>query len=598
MSNKESGQFFDPQYSPVDPTWTSIETESEDSRMLYLVNDKKAKRVEVSTSKAQAADEGLLAAGGSSMKSGFNGDLAWAPVAIDGEQWFAFVGSGTRSNLDIYLGKAGEFPVLYRVTKDSALDESPRWSADGKQLIFTSTRTGLVDIYILRDMPKVIAHCKQSKDPAAMVVESIEGGKLVERLTDDPSEEVFPSFTPDGKYVAYSLLKSNTDGTINYQLVAKDLETGKIVKLLSDKARILRNPSFAKDGKYLACYSAGKKNDATVRLIVAKVTYLGYTISAVDPKWKEKDIKRFEDVKSRLRGPYWTNGGSLLFLNEKNGEKHTIYELTPEVLASESTPTIGKYVVVGEGKEDFNLRDFDLPKTAPKNDGVLFSAQNGTEFGVYTTINDEILGSLAAVASIRTPSLSPSGGAVAATDAPLKDETSTPSETGSGEGAKLIGARAQMFRYMGDASQSTSSWGAEAFGRMMVAENIAINGAIGFGSLEGSELDANGSTISFVSNLIHIYVSPAYRLTSSPSFGFWVKAGAGLGFLDSQNDAISGTKLLFHGGVEADFALSQGLYLNGDVGITTSTGDLDGIRASTKPDNFLTISIGIAKVLE
>jgi len=151
---------------------------------------------------------------------------------------------------------------------------------------------------------------------------------------------------------------------------------------------------------------------------------------------------------------------------------------------------------------------------------------------------------------------------------------------------------------MGDASQSTSSWGAELFGRVMVAEDIAINGSLGYGSLEGAELDANGGTITFVSNLLHIYVSPAYRLTSSPSFTFWVKAGAGLGFLDSQNDAIAGAKLLFHGGVEADYALSPGLYLNADVGITTSTGDLDGIRASAKPDNFLTISIGIAKALE
>jgi hypothetical protein len=427
----------------------------------------------------------------------------------------------------------------------------------------------------------------------------MEGGKMVERLTDDPSEEVFPSFTPDGKYVAYSLLKTNTDGTINYQLVAKDLENGKVAKLLSDKSRILRNPSFAKDGKYLACYSAGKKNDATVRLIVAKVTYLGYTISTVEQKWKDKEIKRFEDVKSRLRGPYWTNGGSLLFLNEKNGEKHTIYELTPEVLASESTPTIGKYVVVGEGKEDFNLRDFDLPKTAQKNDGVLFSAQYGTEFGVYTTMNDEILGSLAAVVSIRTPSISPSGGAVTPTDdAPLKDETSTSSEMSSGEGPTLVGARAQMFRYMGDASQSKSSWGGEVFGRMMVGEQLALNGSIGYGSIEGSETDANGGTISFVSNLFHALVSPAYRLTSSSSFALWIKGGAGLGYLDSQNESTKGVKFLIHGALEVDVPLSPDLYLNGDVGITTSTGDLDGIRASSKPDNILTISIGIAKVLQ
>ncbi len=600
--DKQAGQFFDPQYSPVDPSWVSIETESEDSRMLYLVNDKKGKKIEISTSKKKAEDEALLSGGGGAMHSGFNGDLVWAPVAIDGDQWFAFVGSGTRGNLDVYLGRAGDTPSIYRVTSDSSLDESPQWSPDGTQLIFTSTRSGLVDLYILRDMPRVIAYLKQMKDPSTVVVESMEGGKWIERLTDDPSEELFPTFSPDGKYVAYSLLKTNTDGSLNYQLVAKDLTTGKITKLLSDKSRILRNPSFSNDGKYLACYSAGKKNDATVRLIVAQVTYLGYTISAVNTKWADKEVKRFEDVKSRLRGPFWTNAGSLLFLNEKNGDKHTIYELTSQTLSSESTPAIGKYVVMGEGKEDFNLRDFDFPRSIMTNDGVLFSAQYGKDFGVYTTMTNDILSSVPSVKSIKTPHVELSAGAAAlnttpAATTPQKESTPTTEQNALGR-QKILGARIVMFRYMGDASQSTSSWGGEGFGRIMASDDIAINASIGFGSLEGSENDANGNTISFVSNLLYGFVSPAYRVVSSPSLALWLKAGVGLGYLDSQNEFTKGVKLLFNGSGEIDVPVGSDFLINGNVGITTSTGDLDGIRKSSKPDNFLMVSVGIAKIIE
>ena len=146
--DKQAGQSFDPQFAPSDPAWISYETESEDNRMLFVANDKSGKKFEVSTSKKKTEDENFLGSGAAAMRAGFNGDLAWAPVRIDGEQWFAFVGSGTRSNLDVYLGKLSDPPVVYRVTTDSSIDENPRWSPDGTQLLFTSTRSGLVDLYI------------------------------------------------------------------------------------------------------------------------------------------------------------------------------------------------------------------------------------------------------------------------------------------------------------------------------------------------------------------------------------------------------------------------------------------------------------------
>ena len=60
----------------------------------------------------------------------------------------AFAANEPNAKADIYVMDEDGRPVR-RLTHNSAVDEFPDWSPDGKQISFTSTRDGKSDIYVM-----------------------------------------------------------------------------------------------------------------------------------------------------------------------------------------------------------------------------------------------------------------------------------------------------------------------------------------------------------------------------------------------------------------------------------------------------------------
>ena len=60
----------------------------------------------------------------------------------------AFAASEPNAKADIYVMDE-DGSNLRRLTHDSAVDEFPDWSPDGRQISFTSTRDGKSDIYVM-----------------------------------------------------------------------------------------------------------------------------------------------------------------------------------------------------------------------------------------------------------------------------------------------------------------------------------------------------------------------------------------------------------------------------------------------------------------
>ncbi len=70
---------------------------------------------------------------------------------------------------------------MNQVTHDSWNDENPRWSPDGRQIAFSSDRSGHDHIWIMTS-----------------------DGESPTQVTFDPGDDWFPSWSPDGTRLAYT----------------------------------------------------------------------------------------------------------------------------------------------------------------------------------------------------------------------------------------------------------------------------------------------------------------------------------------------------------------------------------------------------------
>ncbi|MEN8163675.1 MAG: hypothetical protein ABFS37_06070, partial [Acidobacteriota bacterium] len=136
-------------------------------------------------------------------KSGDAEDLAIHP---DGEL-AAFIVEGDLFVTEISSKDDQEIaaPQTVRITETPEREAEPRWSPDGKTLLFISSRTGNNDLWSVR--------------PADDEQGWIEGFDFpVEQLTNDPAEDTTGRWSPDGSSIAFlrgkgNLMVMDADGT-------------------------------------------------------------------------------------------------------------------------------------------------------------------------------------------------------------------------------------------------------------------------------------------------------------------------------------------------------------------------------------------------
>jgi Tol biopolymer transport system component len=150
-----------------------------------------------------------------------------APVWSPDGRLIAFTRT-TGGQPDIWVVNA-DGSGLRQITNDKEDERAPAWSPDGRRLVFMSSRAGSADVWTV----------------------AVEGGapaQLTEK-TNAPDETRFAAcWSPDGRTIAYV---SNRSEYFADDLWLVDVQS-KVSRRLSLDVHVMASPSWSPDGKYLA----------------------------------------------------------------------------------------------------------------------------------------------------------------------------------------------------------------------------------------------------------------------------------------------------------------------------------------------------------
>jgi dipeptidyl aminopeptidase/acylaminoacyl peptidase len=158
------------------------------------------------------------------------------PWVIDRQQFkLDYEGYLDRRRTHVHLldVKTGDVSQL---TSGDYDDTQATWSPDGKFISFTSNRTEEPDSNYNTDIWIVDAG----------------GGKEPQRITTNPGPDANPAWSPDGRYIAHTMV-TNVDATLyaTSHLAVSSVDGGGTRVLTTELDRMIFNPQYSLDGEQL-----------------------------------------------------------------------------------------------------------------------------------------------------------------------------------------------------------------------------------------------------------------------------------------------------------------------------------------------------------
>ena len=152
-----------------------------------------------------------------------SGNLNISPAYSPDQKRLAFARSLGGGNSEIFLADR-DGSNLHRLTHSSGIDTNPAWSPTGREIAFTSSRSGTPQIYIM----------------------DAEGSNL-RRVTFDGNYNDGAEWSPAGNRLLYSARK----GGNNFRIATSDVVTLETAVLTSSQGSH-ETPSFSPDGMKIA----------------------------------------------------------------------------------------------------------------------------------------------------------------------------------------------------------------------------------------------------------------------------------------------------------------------------------------------------------
>ena len=213
-----------------------------------------------------------------------DGQARWSP---DGK-YIIFV-SDRDGNEEIYRMNV-DGTAQIRLTNNTAKDSEPIWSPDGERILFTSYRDGNAEIYIMN-----------------------QDGSEQTRMTDNPATDNSPSWSPDGKYIVFSSSRGYPEDVVyvNSSLYMMKADGSQIAPLTNNPSSNT-SPVWSPDGKYIAFVS----DRDSVRGRVSKIYLMDMATREVT-RLTDDDMTAYP-VPHEL-APTWSPDGQYLAFTLDNG---------------------------------------------------------------------------------------------------------------------------------------------------------------------------------------------------------------------------------------------------------------------------------------
>ncbi|HXW08141.1 MAG TPA: protein kinase [Vicinamibacterales bacterium] len=196
-----------------------------------------------------------------------SGSRLWASVDVSRDgQWIAL--ASDRPQEDLFVARA-DGTGLRQVTSDGAFDRAPRWSPDGKRIVFYSNRSGAWELSTIE----------------------ADGSGLTQ--VTKKSGAHYPIWSPDGSQIAFTDI---VDALQVYVIDArKPWDAQAPLRLPNPPGAVWRPSSWSPDGRLLAG-------------VETTTTESGGGILIYSP-----GSRTFEKLTAHGREPYWLNDRRLIF---------------------------------------------------------------------------------------------------------------------------------------------------------------------------------------------------------------------------------------------------------------------------------------------
>jgi len=176
-------------------------------------------------------------------------------------------------------GGAGKSGVQQHTFVSEGYDADVSVDPTGKFLVFSSTR-----------------HCEHPE----IYVQRVDGTSVTQ-LTSDTADDAHPTFSPDGKQVAFCSTRSG-----NWDIYVMDADGRNAVQITNSPSHDI-HPSFSPDGTRLVYCSTGGRSEQwelwVANLTTGEKRQIGYGLF---PTWSpDKTVDRVAYQRARQRGSRW-----------------------------------------------------------------------------------------------------------------------------------------------------------------------------------------------------------------------------------------------------------------------------------------------------